>query len=48
MNSQNYENIEKEVLEKHKKKSKAKQKNMKVSGAGVKKLQKIIRNKKEK
>ena len=49
MNSQNYENIEKEVLEKHKKKSKAKQKNMKVSGAGVKKLQEIISgNKKNK
>ena len=45
MNSQNYENIEKEVLEKHKKKSKAKQKTMKISGAGVKRLQKIIKYK---
>jgi len=45
MNSQNYENIEREVLEKHNKKSRAKKKNMKISGAGVKKLQKIIQNK---
>lgn len=42
MNSQNYENLEREVQKKHEQKSKIKKKNMKVSSAGVKKLQEII------
>jgi indole-3-glycerol phosphate synthase len=48
MNSQNYENIEKEIEKKQEIKKKAKKKTMKVSGSSVKKLQEIIRNKKNK
>jgi len=46
MNSQNYDHIEKEVLKREEKKTKTKNKTMKISGAGVKRLQKIIKNKK--
>lgn len=43
MNSQNYDNIESEVLKKQEKKAKLRKKTMKVSGSGVKKLQEIIK-----
>ena len=42
----NYSNEEEQVEDKFKKKDKKKQKKMKVSGQSVKKLQKIIKNRK--
>ncbi|MFA4834392.1 MAG: hypothetical protein WC619_06205 [Patescibacteria group bacterium] len=45
MNKQNFENLEAEAEKRRKKRDKKKKKNMKVSGAGVKTLQKIIRDK---
>ena len=45
MNKQNLQTEEEKLEKKHQKRDKKKKKNMKVSGAGVKKLQKIIKNK---
>jgi len=45
MNKQNFESLEAEEEKKRKKRDKKKKKNMKVSGAGVKRLAEIIRNK---
>lgn len=44
MNKQNLNDLEKVIADKYKKKEKRKKARMKVSGAGVKNLQKIIRN----
>lgn len=45
MNKQNYSEIEKKIEKKYTKKEKAKKVKMKISGEGVKKLQKIIKDK---
>ena len=45
MNKQNYSELEQVLERKMLKKDKRKKKNMKVSGAGVRKLAKIIREK---
>jgi len=45
MSKQNYNEIEKEIESRYVKKTKKKYKKMKVSGAGVKQLQKIVKNK---
>jgi hypothetical protein len=45
MNKQNFENLEAEAEKMKKRRDKKKKKSMKVSGAGVKRLAEIIRNK---
>jgi hypothetical protein len=45
MDKQNLHKLQEEVEKKHKKREKKKKRPMKVSGAGVKRLQKIIREK---
>ena len=45
MNKQNIENLEEETKKRVQRREKKKRKNMKVSGTGVKALQKIIKNK---
>jgi len=45
MNKQNHNNLQEELERKYKKREKRKKRNMKVSGAGVKKLQEIIKSK---
>ena len=45
MKNQNFENLEIEMEKKSRKRAKKKKPLMKVSGAGVKNLQKIIKNK---
>jgi hypothetical protein len=45
MDKQNLNNLQEEVEKKYKKREKKKRRTMKVSGAGVKSLQKIIKNK---
>lgn len=47
MRKQNLKDIEKEIEKKFEKKAKRKTKKMKISGAGVKQLQKILRNKRK-